>query len=139
LTFYGATSATARANSTAYAVGDVVRPAVANGHVYICTTAGNSAAVEPTMGTVIGGTTADGTVTWTCYGTHVIKCSASNISVAASTISAAYGVIVDTAPGTAATNPLICWIDFGGTVSSQNGNYNVNWDARGVFWLDLAI
>lgn len=53
--------------STAYVVGDIVRPlATKNGYAYQCTSAGTSDSSEPTWGTTLGGTTSDGTVTWTC-------------------------------------------------------------------------
>ena len=52
-----ATAATARADSTAYALGDRVKPAPANSFVYTCTTAGTSAAAPPSFGAVIGATT----------------------------------------------------------------------------------
>lgn len=55
----------ARANSTAYALGASIIPATPNGYRYECTTAGTSGGSIPTYGTTLGGTTTDGTVTWT--------------------------------------------------------------------------
>lgn len=55
--------AAARANSTAYAVGDIYLPATPNDHVYICTIAGTSNATPPTFDTA-GSTFADGTATF---------------------------------------------------------------------------
>lgn len=55
------------ATEHAYVVGDWVEPATPNTYRYRCTTAGTSGVPEPTFGTVIGGTTSDGTVVWTCY------------------------------------------------------------------------
>jgi lysophospholipase L1-like esterase len=55
-----------RANNTAYVLGDRRTPTTPNGYHYICTTAGTShASTEPTWSTQLGGTTTDGTVTWT--------------------------------------------------------------------------
>ncbi|MEA3432061.1 MAG: hypothetical protein U9R01_05215 [candidate division WOR-3 bacterium] len=54
------------AASTAYSLGDYVRPTTANGYVYKCTTAGTSGAAEPTWPTTIGQTVTDGSVVWTC-------------------------------------------------------------------------
>lgn len=51
--------------STAYVLDDSVIPTTPNGYRYVVTTAGTSSASEPTWGTVLGGTTTDGTVTWT--------------------------------------------------------------------------
>lgn len=61
-------SAPARANTTAYALGAYVTPATANGFYYKATTAGTSGGTVPTYPTTIGGTVVDGTVTWTCMG-----------------------------------------------------------------------
>lgn len=53
--------------STAYVLGDIIRPTTKNGFEYECTTAGTShASVEPTWSTTLGATTADdGTLVWT--------------------------------------------------------------------------
>lgn len=56
------TTAPARANSTAYLVGDVYVPATPNGHFYKVTVAGTSASAPPTF-TTDGTTFADGTAT----------------------------------------------------------------------------
>lgn len=54
--------------ATTYTLGDVVKPTSYASHSYKCTTAGIShATTQPTWGTTNGGTTADNTVTWTCY------------------------------------------------------------------------
>lgn len=53
--------------STAYLVGDVIRPAlVSNGFLYQCTTAGTSGSSQPTFPTTIGNTVSDGSCVWTC-------------------------------------------------------------------------
>lgn len=56
------TAASARANSTAYALGDFYKPAISNGHYYKVTVAGTSAGAPPTFPTD-GTTVADGTAT----------------------------------------------------------------------------
>lgn len=66
------TGASARANSTAYNLGDYYVPAVANGYVYKCTTAGTSAGSPPSFGTTVGGTTVDGTATFTNVGKQTL-------------------------------------------------------------------
>lgn len=63
------------ARSTVYVAGDLVTAdgaSAGNGHRYRCTTGGTSAAVAPSFGTTVGGTTADGGVTWTNEGSDVI-------------------------------------------------------------------
>ena len=52
--------------STAYALGALVSPSSANGHFYLCTSAGTSGASEPSWSTTNGATTTDGGATWTC-------------------------------------------------------------------------
>ena len=45
--------------------GSVVRPVAQNGRHFKCTTAGTSGGSEPSWNLTVGGTTADGSVTWT--------------------------------------------------------------------------
>lgn len=66
------TGAAARANSTAYSLGDYYTPATPNGYVYKCTTAGTSAGTPPSFGTTVGGTTVDGTATFTNVGKQTL-------------------------------------------------------------------
>lgn len=56
---------TARSTSV---VGTVIRPTTSNGFLYECTVLGGAmtALTEPTWGTVLGGTTSDGSNTWIC-------------------------------------------------------------------------
>ena len=62
-----AASVTPTARSTSV-FGEMIRPTTANGYVYECTTQGGAmtSLTEPTWGTVVGGTTSDGSNTWTC-------------------------------------------------------------------------
>jgi hypothetical protein len=56
-----------------------------------------------------------------------------------STITARYAVIYDATPGTAATNPLIGYVDFGADVTSTAGSFTITWDAtNGVFSAAVA-
>lgn len=68
-----AKSASAWAGTTVYAQGDKVLRSTGVGSestaglYFVATTGGTSGASEPTWDTTVGNTTADGTVTWTCY------------------------------------------------------------------------
>ena len=59
---------------TAYVIGNIVEPTTPNTYKYKCTTAGTTAAGEPTFPTgAIGDTVTDGTVVWTMVGkTHAV-------------------------------------------------------------------
>lgn len=116
--------ATARANSTAYLVGDIVRPATGNGHLYRCIVAGTSAGAPPTFPAVSGQTVTDGGVTWAEIGRGVTQIDSADPSWAASTITARKCVIYkDT--GVAATSPLLWLIDFEADFSSTNATFSV--------------
>jgi hypothetical protein len=67
--------AAARANSTAYVVGDFVVPASANDHFYLCTVAGTSAGSPPSF-TTDGTTYTDGTATFIDMGLIVVPSTA---------------------------------------------------------------
>lgn len=64
-TYYEAADPAVWAASTAYSLGDAVRPATRDGRTYECTTAGTSGASEPSFDTTVDNTTADNTATWT--------------------------------------------------------------------------
>lgn len=42
-------------------------------------------------------------------------------------------VLADTTPGSAATNPLLCWMDFGqNETASGGGTFTIVWNAAGI-------
>lgn len=57
-------TATTWVASTAYTVGQAVNPAVANGFIYVVTTAGTSGGTAPTWPTTAGTSVTDGSVVW---------------------------------------------------------------------------
>lgn len=80
--------------STAYALGETVEPTVDNGFRYKVTTAGTSAAAEPTWPTSgIGSTVTDGTVVWALaaatHETTEIKLASTSAGLAGATGGAA--------------------------------------------------
>lgn len=138
MTFTAANSwGTSRANTTAYVVGDVVRPAAGNGFLYRCAVAGTSAGSPPTFGTVLGRETADGTAVWENVGSGIIQLTAANPTWS-SPFSAGpfrYAVISDRTPGTAATQPLVGLIDFGSNQTGGGGAFQVNFNSQGALHL----
>lgn len=114
---------TSRANSTAYALGDVIRPATSNGYVYQCVVAGTSAGSVPTYPTVIGTTVTDGGVTWVCQGTGVLVLDAADPAWTTSNPGTLAGshIVFYKDTGTASTSPVILYWDLGGTQTASNG------------------
>ena len=89
-------------------------------------------------GYTAGGATLSG-VTWTyTAGTNTWKLDAADVSWPASTITARYAVVVDTSPGTAATNRLICLIDFGADVVSSGGSFDIVFDTAGIAYATIT-
>lgn len=130
--------ATTRANSTAYTLGQIVRPATGNGFLYQVSTAGTSGASIPTYPTVIGQTVTDGTVTWTAVGSGILVLDAADTSWTTASITARYAVIYDSTPATDATRPLIALINFGADMTSTSGTFLITWDASGIAQVIVA-
>lgn len=78
-----------------------------------------------------GATLGTPTVTYT-GATNVLKLDGADVSWTTSTITARYAIIYDSTPGTAATNPLIAYVDFGADVSTTAGTFQITWDAAGI-------
>jgi hypothetical protein len=110
-----------RANSTAYVLGDVVRPATGNGFLYRATTSGTTGGSIPTYPTVIGQTVVDGGVTWTCYGiaiTVMLAATQPTWTLTSGVTTIRYLVLADRTTGVASTSPLVAVTDF---VTDQSG------------------
>jgi hypothetical protein len=61
------------AATTAYSLGDIVKPATRDGNEYVCTLAGTSLASEPTFITTIGGETIEAAgPTWTARKAYAV-------------------------------------------------------------------
>lgn len=65
---------------------------------------------------------------------HVVTLAAANPSWNASggSLAAAYAVLYDSTPGTNATDPLIAYVDFGGTQTASNATFTLTWNASGI-------
>lgn len=108
--------ATARANLTVYAAGNVVIPAARNDFRYRCTVGGTSAAAPPAYPTTVGTTVSDGTVTWICDGSDVLVERETNIPSATVSAVPTYTQIVGSVAPKASTRVDVV-IAFGTTVT----------------------
>lgn len=125
---------TSRANSTAYTVGQVVKPSSSNGYLYRCETAGTSGSSAPTYPTVFGGTVSDGTVTWTNIGQAIIQFTAGATTWSNLTCSDfRYVVYYDSTSGY-----LIAEHDIGSTQNVTATNVTYTPDATGVGYAYVA-
>lgn len=125
---------TARANTTAYAVGDIVRPASANGHLYRCIVAGTSAGAPPTFPTVSGQTVADGTVTWAEIGRGVTQIDAADPQWTSATLANIKYCVIYKVTGTSPdASPLIALLDLDGPHTVTNGTFTAQLHALGVY------
>lgn len=126
ITYTPANSLTARANSTAYAVGDIVRPATGNAHAYRCIVAGTSHTSEPTFPTVSGQTVAEdgGTVVWAEIGRGICVIDSADPSWSSATFTARK-IVVYKDTGTASTSPLLFFGDFGADTSVTSSTFSV--------------
>lgn len=102
---------TAWAAATAYSLGAVRRPTVANGYRYEVTVAGTShAATEPTWPTTVGNTVTDGTVTWICraatHPTTEVKLALTSGGLAGATPGALLNLSTTVLSGTANAIPV---------------------------------
>lgn len=84
-----------------------------------------------------GATLGSVAVTYTSA-TNTITIDAADTTWSASTITARYAVIYDSAPATDATRPLIGYIDFGADMSSNNGNFSITWSSEGIFCISTT-
>ena len=69
--------------------------------------------------------------------TRVTTFDAADTSWSSSTLTAR-GAVVYYASGTASTSLLICFIDFGADKSSDNGTFEIQWNASGIFTITVA-
>lgn len=129
-----------RANSTAYRLGEIVRPATGNGFVYRCSVAGTSGGSIPTYPTVIGTTVADGGVTWTCVGTRVFRFTSDPVVWAAPFDAGPFRRAVlwlDTG-GASSTDPLIAVASYPSDTTGQSGSHTITPDSANG-WLALPL
>ena len=84
-----------------------------------------------------GNTLGSKTVTYDTA-TNVIVLDAADTTWASSTITARYAVVYNDSGATAASKPLIGYVDFSSDQSSTNGNFTITWDATGIVRITVA-
>lgn len=135
------TAVSAYANSTAYDVGDIVRPGTANGYIYRCIVAGTSrGSGEPTWSTTVGQDFLDdaASMEWENVGTSFVKLDGNDVSWTSSTITARYAVVyVDGTNGV--SDYVVGYVDFGQDESSSNGNFDINWHGDGILQAFVSL
>lgn len=118
--------------STAYVVGDIVRPVAGNGWLFKCVVAGTSAASEPTWDTTPGQDTADNTVVWSNIGVAVIVIDADNFTFTGLDGGTPdYAHFYQNEPGTDATRPLLYSMELG--TAANGSDYTLSFDAQGIY------
>lgn len=70
--------------------------------------------------------------------TNVIMLDGDDALWTSSTITARYAVISDRTPGTAATQPLLGYVDFGADKASDAGDFRITWNASGILTATAA-
>lgn len=84
-----------------------------------------------------GATLASKTSTYTA-GTNTQSLDAADVTWASSTIANARYAVIRKDTGTAATSPLLGYVDLDGNLSSTNAPFTLTWDAAGIFTLATA-
>ena len=85
-----------------------------------------------------GGYTAGGAALGTPTQSTTLKVTtlnAADVAWTSATFTARYAIIYDSTPATAATKPLIGYVDFGADVSPVAGTLTITWNASGIFTL----
>lgn len=120
--------------TTAYEVGQIVRPTAGNGLLYRVAVAGTSGGAQPTFPTVAGQCVTDGTVEWVCVGIAAVVLDADDLVPAWAAFTAGpfrHVVLSDRAAALAADQPLIGFYDFGSDQTGGGGDFNITFDSSG--------
>jgi hypothetical protein len=126
--------------STAWRLGEIVRPSSGNGFVYRCIVAGTGAGTAPTWPTVVGTTVTDGGATWACVGTRCYRFTSDPVVWSAPFDAGPFQravLYIDTA-GATTTDPLIAVASYGSTQTGQSGSWTITPDS-GNGWLALPL
>lgn len=84
-----------------------------------------------------GATLTTATATYT-GATNKLMLDADDATWTSSTITARTAVVYDATPGTAATNPLICYQQSDADISTTAGTFSIVWNAAGICEFTIA-
>jgi len=84
-----------------------------------------------------GNTIANSSITYT-GATNICKIDGDDVTFTNVTLTARYGIIYDSTPGSAATNPLIAYIDFGSDQSPAGVDFICSFNADGIATFTVA-
>lgn len=120
-----------RANSTAYNLEDVVRPAAGNGFLYRAAQAGTSGGSVPTYPTVVGQTVTDGGVIWQCVGSAIVVIGGADWTWPAFTAGPFQVVVLrDGTSGVASTSRLVGYQVLAAPTTGGGGSYTFSKNAN---------
>lgn len=78
-----------------------------------------------------GAAIANDTLTYTS-GSNLYTYDGDDVAWTSSTLTARYACVYDSTPGTAATDPLLLYVNFGADVSSTAATFTITWSASGI-------
>jgi hypothetical protein len=97
-----------------------------------------SSEVAASGGYSTGGVTLAGKTTTYTAATNKHVLDADDAVWASSTITARTAVVLDTQTGVMATNPLICYQQSDADISSNSGEFRVQWNAAGIVEITVS-
>ncbi|RPJ79861.1 MAG: hypothetical protein EHM20_00280 [Alphaproteobacteria bacterium] len=84
-----------------------------------------------------GNTISNCSITYT-GATNICKIDGDDVTFSAVTLTARYAIIYDSSPGTAGTNPLIAYIDFGADASPNGVDLIISFNSDGIGTFTVA-
>jgi hypothetical protein len=89
-------------------------------------------------GYTAGGVTLTGKTLTYDTATNEVRLDADDATWTGASFSCYFGITYDATPGTAATNPLMGYVDFGGIETVTSGTFAIVWDTTGVLKVAAA-
>ena len=89
-------------------------------------------------GYTAGGVTLAGKALTYDTASNETRLDANDAAWTTASFTARYAVVYDSTPGTAATNPLMGYVNFGGDQTVSTGTFTIQWDSTGVLKVTAA-